>query len=112
MSLKVFYWRKRMINKLKQIYINEQFHPKYIGLFINPFYFARKGLYENISKLISKLNGKLLDIGCGTKPYKNLCQVDEYIGLEIDDEGNRNHKNADVFYDGKTIPFEKSTLIS
>jgi len=95
-----------MIKKLKKIYLNEQFNPKFIGLFINPFYFARKGLYSDVSILITKLNGKLLDIGCGTKPYKSLCQIDEYIGLEIDDEGNRNHTYADIFYDGKTIPFE------
>jgi SAM-dependent methyltransferase len=95
-----------MIRAIKQIYIKEQFNPKILGLFINPFYFARKGLYQNVSKLITNLNGKLLDVGCGTKPYKNICKVDEYIGLEIDDEGNRNHSHADVFYDGKVIPFE------
>jgi len=94
-----------MIKKLKAIYSGEQFNPKLIGLFINPFYFARKGLYKNVSELIVNLNGRLLDIGCGTKPYQNLCKVNQYIGLEIDDEGNRNHSRADVFYDGKTIPF-------
>lgn len=90
----------------RKIYKNEQFNPKILGLFINPFYFARKGLYENVSELIPNMKGKLLDIGCGTKPYKDLCAVDEYIGLEIGDEGNRNHSFADVFYDGKVIPFE------
>ena len=101
-----------MINKLKKIYVDEQFNPKLIGLFINPFYFARKGLYQNVSELIPNLKGKLLDIGCGSKPYQSLCKVDEYIGLEIDDEGNRNHNYADVFYDGKTIPFENNAFDS
>jgi len=105
-------WRKKVLKNLKQLYIKEQFNPKLIGLFINPFYFARTGLYKNVSELIPNLNGKLLDIGCGTKPYQNLCDVNEYIGLEIDDEGNRNHKYADVFYDGKTIPFENNTFDS
>jgi SAM-dependent methyltransferase len=96
-----------LLKKLKQTYIQEQFNPKFIGLFINPFYFARKGLYQNVSSLVSRLNGKLLDVGCGTKPYENICKnVVEYIGLEIDDEGNRQHKFADIFYDGKTIPFK------
>ena len=59
----------------------------------------------NISELISKLNGKLLDIGCGIKPYEKLClNVKNDIGLEIDDEGNRQHQYADIFYDSKTIP--------
>lgn len=95
-----------MINLIKEIYNNEQFNPKLLGIFINPFYFARKGLYLNIEKYIGSLNGRLLDIGCGSKPYQEICKVTEYIGLEIDDEGNRNHVNADVFYDGKRIPFE------
>lgn len=94
-----------MFKKLKQLYINEQFNPKIIGLFTNPFYFARKGLYREVSSLVSQLNGKLLDVGCGTKPYENICDnVNEYIGLEIDDEGNRLHKFADILYDGKIIP--------
>ena len=101
-----------MIKELKQLYANEQFNPRFIGLFINPFYFARKGLYQNVSELIPNLKGKLLDIGCGSKPYQSLCKVDEYIGLEIDDEGNRNHNYADVFYDGKTIPFENNAFDS
>lgn len=101
-----------MISLLKKIYIKEQFRPGFLGLFINPFYFARKGLYKNVLELITGLNGKLLDVGCGTKPYENLCKVNEYIGLEIDDEGNRNHNYADVFYDGKTIPFEDNTFDS
>ena len=95
-----------MLDKFKIFYRKEQFNPKIIGLFINPFYFARKGLYQHVFDLIPNLKGKLLDIGCGTKPYENLCAVDEYIGLEIDDEGNRNHSYADVFYDGKIIPFD------
>ena len=101
-----------MLGKLKKLYLKEQFNPKILGLFINPFYFARKGLYQNVSKLITNLNGKLLDVGCGTKPYENICNVDEYIGLEIDDEGNRQHNYADVFYDGKTIPFEDKSFDS
>jgi SAM-dependent methyltransferase len=95
-----------MLRSLKKIYLKEQFNPRIIGLFINPFYFARKGLFTSVSSLIIKLEGKLLDIGCGTKPYQSICDVDDYIGLEIDDVGNRNHNNADAFYDGETIPFE------
>lgn len=70
-----------MLKKLKQLYIKEQFNPKIIGLFINPFYFARKGLYQNISELIGKLHGKLLDIGCGTKPYKEINRIAKVGGL-------------------------------
>jgi len=100
------------MNFFRKIYYKEQFNPKIIGLFINSSYFARKGLYQNISALIPYLKGKLLDVGCGTKPYKSICSVEEYIGLEINDEGDRNHSFADAFYDGKTIPFEDKTFDS
>lgn len=95
-----------MLHKLKEIYAKEQFNPSCVGIFINPFYFARKGLYKEIVCLIKQLNGKVLDIGCGQKPYESLCNVTEYIGLEVDTPENRINKKADFYYDGKVMPFE------
>lgn len=87
---------------LKKVYKKEQFNPGFLGLFINPFYFARRGLRKNLEELLPVLNGRLLDIGCGTKPYADLCcNVNQYIGMEI--EGSES--KADVYYDGKRIPF-------
>lgn len=94
-----------MIGKLKEIYFKEQFNPGFWGLFINPSYFARKGLYNHISDLSKQLNGRILDIGCGSKPYQNLFEYEEYIGLELDTPENRAKKKADYFYDGNTMPF-------
>lgn len=101
-----------MSSKFKNFSKKENFNPGLFGLLRHPFYFSRKGLYKSISQLTPKLSGKLLDIGCGTKPYQDMCNVNEYIGLEIDDEGNRNHSYADVFYDGKTMPFDNNTFDS
>lgn len=94
-----------MLNFLKVILNNQQFNPGFIGLFVNPFYFARRGLYKHISELISQLSGKVLDIGCGQKPYAKLIQMGEYFGLELDTQFNRENKKADFFYDGKSMPF-------
>lgn len=96
---------KRLKEKIKELYFNEQFNPSLLGLFINPFYFARRELYKNISELMQLLSGRVLDIGCGQKPYAHLCKCLEYIGLELDTPYNRISKKADYFYDGKTIPF-------
>lgn len=99
--------------KLIKHYIKQQgFNPQILGLFINPFFFARRGLYKNIQELIPNLKGKLLDCGCGTMPYKSLFIGDQYIGLEIEDQQNGNHSFADVFYDGKKIPFEDKSFDS
>jgi len=88
------------------------FHPGVVGLFINPYYFARKGLAIHIRELASHMTGKTLDIGCGTKPYEKLCPSSHYIGLELDSEENRAAKSADCFYDGHRIPFEDAQFDS
>lgn len=83
------------------------FNPKVLGIFFNPFYFARVNLYKNISKLSTNIVGKnLLDVGCGTKPYKNLFNVSQYDGLEYSQEQHGRKKNAEYIYDGHRFPFE------
>ncbi len=91
---------------------NERFSPGVLGLFINPFYFARKGLYRELGLLSRKLSGKLLDVGCGSKPYRRSFSVTDYIGLEVDTPRNRAAGYADAFYDGKTFPFGKEDFDS
>ena len=70
------------------------------------FYFIRRGLLAAIQKHSSSLTGILLDFGCGSKPYKSLITVDQYIGLDFENAGH-DHANEeiDVYYDGKSIPF-------
>ncbi|BFM39487.1 class I SAM-dependent methyltransferase [Synechocystis sp. LKSZ1] len=94
-----------MKTKLKQLFEKEQFYPSLFGLLINPFYFARKGLLENIQDFSPLVTGKTLDVGCGSKPYQKLFDASEYIGLEIDSENNRKNKKADYFYQGDKFPF-------
>jgi SAM-dependent methyltransferase len=73
----------------------------------NPFYFIRIELLKKVEEYAPLLDGKLLDFGCGSKPYQTLfTNVKEYIGLDYEGEGH-SHKdeNIDVLYDGKKIPF-------
>jgi hypothetical protein len=83
-----------MLNRLKDIYIRRQFDPAFLGLWINPFYFSRKGLYRHIRSLASHIHGRTLDVGCGQKPYEKLFQCTEYVGLELDSPANRKNKKA------------------
>jgi SAM-dependent methyltransferase len=80
----------------------------------HPLYFIRKGLFNKISLYSAQLNGRLLDFGCGAKPYQSLfTNVSEYIGLDYNSEGhNHNEEQIDVYYDGKTIPFENESFDS
>ena len=81
----------------------------YAALF-NPFYFARKNLHRHISALCGNLSGKILDVGCGTKPYKDMIRHTGYVGLEFDTPENRNSKQADIFYDGVYFPLEDAAF--
>ncbi len=59
------------------------------------------------------MHGRLLDFGCGSKPYKPLFEVDEYIGTDIEVSGH-DHRNEDidVYYDGTTLPFTDESFDS
>lgn len=94
-----------MIKELKKIIHKNQFDPSPIAIFFNPFFIARRGLLRSIKELGKEINGKTLDVGCGTKPYQNYFCSSEYIGLEIESTINRKIKQADYFYDGKNFPF-------
>lgn len=90
----------------------ESFHPELIGILTNPFYFARRGLSKNIERLSSEIQGKVLDVGCGTQPYRQFFSQCEYHGLELDTPENRSSKIADSFYDGKVLPFAENSFDS
>jgi SAM-dependent methyltransferase len=96
----------KIIDNLKAWGRLQSFQPGFLAIFINPFYFIRKGLYHNLKKNATRLEGILLDFGCGRKPYKNLFQVKQYIGVDIEQSGHSHEiSEIDVYYDGKTIPF-------
>lgn len=97
---------------LTAIIKKEQFNPSIIGIFTNPFYFSRRGLFLAMNEFGKELSGSLLDIGCGTKPYEPYITVQKYIGVEIDTERSRSTSRADIFYDGNRIPFENGTFDS
>jgi SAM-dependent methyltransferase len=99
-----------MIKHIKSAYRRQMFFPGLLGLFVNPFYFARSGLRDAMTEFAPMLSGRLLDVGCGTKPYRSLFAVDTYIGLDIDSETSRKRGIADHFYDGNVFPFADSSF--
>jgi len=95
-----------MIERLRQAYYRQQYHPGLAGLFINPFFLARRSLWKAIAQSGGQLPGPLLDVGCGSKPYRGLFPVEPYVGLDIDSETARLRGVADAFYDGTRFPFQ------
>lgn len=82
------------------------FHPGIIGLVLNPFFHARFCLRKGIKQAADNLTGSLLDVGCGSKPYRKFFNVPKYTGLDTDNSGHRHDdEDIDVIYDGKIFPF-------
>ncbi len=96
----------RLFRKLINIYQSQQFLPSWFAIFFNPFYFARRNLASAISELSINIRGNLLDVGCGTKPYRSLFKVAAYRGLDLDSPVTRELGIADDLYDGTHFPYE------
>lgn len=83
--------------------MNKEFDPSVIA----PNFLVRKRLLESFARLAPLLKGNLIDFGCGSKPYKSLFDVSEYIGVDYENPGHPHlNEQIDVFYDGKVLPFE------
>lgn len=102
-----------MIAGLKRLYNKSLFQPTFFGLFFNPFFIIRRGLFRNIAQLSGHLHGRLLDFGCGSKPYRSLFDVTAYIGTDVEVSGHDHlNEDIDVYYDGTTLPFDDASFDS
>jgi SAM-dependent methyltransferase len=80
--------------------------PDFSPSLFHPFYFVRTGLKEGVLKFAPQLSGRMMDFGCGSKPYRIAFNVTEYIGVDYENPGHpHTNEQIDVFYDGKSIPF-------
>ena len=74
----------KLKQKIRSKISQEAFFPSWIGIFLYRFYFARTSLVDGIKRKTVFLSGRLIDIGYGTKPYQDLFEVTEYIGLDME----------------------------
>lgn len=87
------------------------FIPELPWALFNPFFINRKLLSDAVRSESSHLSGKILDFGCGSKPYKSLFKFDQYIGVDIENPGHPHcNEQVDVFFDGKSLPFEDASF--
>jgi SAM-dependent methyltransferase len=105
---------KKIISRfIHNIFEKSQFIPGIPGVFINPYFIIRNGLYKSILNNRSYLNGVLLDFGCGSKPYKKLFTCSEYIGLDMVNTGHvHSDSEIDLYYNGKDIPLVDESIDS
>lgn len=93
---------------LGKLVAKQDFDPDFLlGIWINPFFVTRWHLRRAVRRVASRFRGgRLLDVGCGSKPYADLFEVASYVGLDIEQSGHDHATSqVDVFYDGQTFPF-------
>lgn len=90
----------------------QKFHPTFLGVLVNPYFIVRYRIDRSVKAIGQKSHGRLLDFGCGSRPYEHhFVNVTEYIGMDIEVSGHPDEKKrADIYYDGKTVPFEDDTF--
>ena len=78
-----------------------------IGLF-GKNWLIHRAMRQTMDEVKGLVNGKLLDVGCGNKPYAGIfeARVQQYIGLE---KGRTRYKHADVWGDVLALPFRDGT---
>lgn len=101
-----------MTISLKKYYYKQKFEPGLLGLFINPFFIARKGLIKNIKSVAGEIDGLTLDIGCGNKPYEHYFKSSKYLGVDVQTSIHNVNTYVDFFYNGKTIPVKNNQIDS
>ena len=97
-----------LYNKIKKVLRREPFITNPFSIIVSPYYIIRNGLFKNILAMSKEISGKVLDFGCGSKPYESLfLKAENYIGVDIEESGhNHNNSKVDSFYDGKKLNFD------
>ena len=96
---------------MKNFIEKEKFKPTFFSIFFHPFFFIRREIYSFLEVNSNFLNGKLLDFGCGSKPYEKLFKnSNNYVGVEV--SGNKKNLKSDIYYNGISLPFEDNTFDS
>jgi SAM-dependent methyltransferase len=74
-------------------------------------------LVESLRWVAPRAHGRLLDVGCGDKPYEHIFRpfVESYLGIEHDvtyaaTNASSRPVKADLLYDGSRLPFEDKTF--
>ena len=72
-------------------------------------YLVYRGLFPALQKASSHAKGRLLDIGCGNKPYERMFvgQVAEYIGCDVVQSSS---ERVDVICSATLIPLEDASF--
>ena len=77
-------------------------------------YTTRKAIVSFIESSLPFFSGKVLDAGCGNKPYEKMIRsnkkVIEYIGMDLEDSPIYGGVKKDLAWDGSKIPLPDASV--
>lgn len=77
----------------------------------DPFFLATHALHRQISVIAPGFSGRMLDIGCGSQPYRAVFGAVDYIGLEVlQASAHGSAKLADAYFDGLNLPLRDGSV--
>lgn len=78
----------------------------------DPHWLSVYPIEKALKEYAKKLEGELLDIGCGTKPYQKFFpHIKKYVGLDQADTPTKS-KDIDVVGDALNLPFQNESFDS
>lgn len=106
--------RRKHRDFFRQKMIREEFLPSRFSYFTSHVFILRSALRDGIEQFADQIHGRVLDFGCGSKPYETLFRrASQYIGVDIISSGHdHTDSKIDVFWDGKYLPFKDSSFDS
>ncbi|WP_395752811.1 class I SAM-dependent methyltransferase [Prosthecobacter sp.] len=95
-----------MMSRFKIWLERQRFLPSRAGIFVNRDFIIRRGLMREVGRFAKQFKGRILDFGCGEKPYESLFSVEKYVGVDIEVSGHSSEKKkADFYFRDTTLPF-------
>src|SRR5689334_5030231 len=85
------------------------------GPWSHPYRLIENYRIPALKEALAGISGKLLDFGCGVKPYEGVLrnsQINEWIGVDLNERttGLSAQNKADTFWDGDILPLENDSF--